>query len=109
MIEANNKLLSTIYIKIDILWINSALMNYSLYVSSILTRIGKALTMQISSFVPFDRGLDDAGWSDEIDGNDIGGVLPFAIVPIRNVDINFLRHLADTSETIQDYVPRVGC
>jgi len=35
--------------------------------------------------------------------------LPFAIVPIRNVDINFLRHLADTSESIQDYVPRVGC
>lgn len=56
--------------------------------------------MWISSFVPFDRGLDDAGRSDEVDGNDIGGALPLAVVPIRNVDINFLRHLANTSKPV---------
>lgn len=80
-----------------------ALVNFSLYVSSILARIGKiakVLTMCIPSFVPFDRGLNDAGRSDEVYGNDIGGALPFAVIPIRNVDINFLRHLTDTSEPV---------
>lgn len=63
-------------------------------------RTGNALTMRVPSFVPFDRGLDDAGRSDEVDGNDIGGALPLAVVPICNIDINFLRHLADTSKPI---------
>lgn len=75
-------------------------MNFGLYVSSILVRIGNVLTVWVSSFVPFDRGLDDAGRSDEVDGNDVGGALPLVVVPICNIDINFLRHLADTSEPV---------
>ncbi|KYN31405.1 hypothetical protein ALC56_14286 [Trachymyrmex septentrionalis] len=43
--------------------------------------------MRISSFVPFDRGFDDTGRSDEIDSNDIGSALPFAVVPICNIHI----------------------
>jgi len=34
--------------------------------------------------------------------------LPFAVVPICNVDINIFRHLADTSKPIENYIPRIG-
>jgi len=64
--------------------------------------------MRISSFVPFNRSFDDTGRSNEIDSNDIGCVLPFAVVPICNVDINIFRHLADTSKPIENYIPRIG-
>jgi len=56
--------------------------------------------MRISSFVPFDCSFDDAGRSDEVDGDDIGCMLPLAIIPIRNIDINFLRHLTNASKSI---------
>ncbi|KYQ54357.1 hypothetical protein ALC60_06904, partial [Trachymyrmex zeteki] len=45
----------------------------------------------ISFFVPFDRGFDDTGRSNEVNSNNIGGTLPFAVVPIllalRNIYI----------------------
>lgn len=56
--------------------------------------------MWVPSFVPFDRSLDDAGRSDKVDGDDIGGMLPHAVVPIRDVDINCFRHLADAAESV---------
>lgn len=56
--------------------------------------------MRISSFIPFDRSFDDAGRSDEVHGDDIGRTLPLAIIPIRNIDINFLCHLTNTSKPI---------
>lgn len=71
-------------------------MNY--YLSVINKR--ESLTMRISSFVPFDCSFDDAGRSDEVHGDDIGRTLPLAIIPIRNIDINFLCHLTNTSKPI---------
>lgn len=64
---------------------------------------------RVPSLVPLDRGLDDAGRSHEVDGDDVRGALPLAVVPIRDVDVDLVRHFADAPEPVQDHVQRVGC
>jgi len=59
-----------------------------------------SLAKQISPLVPFDRSFDDARRTDKVHRDNVGGMLPFVAVPIRDVNIDLVRHLADASESV---------